>query len=167
MERSEPDSELSDQSPPLSHKHTVSDKVRIHDLAKRYGMPGKDLAARLRDFGFNQARSHMSALAPFELVQAEGILAANGILPSAPEERSDNSESVGGLKIRRKTKKKKSKEDEAPESVSAGVSGETPVGAVDAQAGAPVEADSTQPPAAGQVGIHRGEPVSAEITPAS
>lgn len=128
----------------------MSDKVRIHDLAKQYGMPGKDLAARLRDFGFSQAKSHMSALAPFELVQAEGILAANGILPSAPEESSDNSESVGGLKIKRKTKKKKVKEDEAPESGSAGVSGEAPVGDVDAQAGAPVGADSAQPPAADQ-----------------
>jgi len=92
----------------------VSDKVRIHDLAKRYGMPGKDLAARLRDCGFSQAKSHMSALDPFELVQAEGILAANGILPGAAEAEPEPDSSVGGLKIKRKSKKKvKAKEDSA------------------------------------------------------
>jgi translation initiation factor IF-2 len=88
----------------------VSDKVRIHDLAKMYGMPGKDLAARLRDFGFSQAKSHMSALDPFELMQAEGVLAANGITPSVSEKELIGGESVGGLKIKRKTKKKKTKE---------------------------------------------------------
>ncbi|MDP6384929.1 MAG: translation initiation factor IF-2 N-terminal domain-containing protein, partial [Planctomycetota bacterium] len=93
----------------------MSDKVRIHDLAKRYGMPGKDLAARLRDCGFSQAKSHMSSLDPFELMQAEGILAANGITPSVTEEELEGGGSVGGLKIKRKTKKKKSDAVEADE----------------------------------------------------
>ncbi|MDG1983609.1 MAG: translation initiation factor IF-2 N-terminal domain-containing protein, partial [Planctomycetota bacterium] len=64
----------------------MSDKVRIHDLAKQYGMPGKDLASKLRDFGFSKAKSHMSALDPFELVQAQGLLEANGITANEPAE---------------------------------------------------------------------------------
>ena len=78
-------------------------------------MPGKDLAARLRDCGFSQAKSHMSSLDPFELMQAEGILAANGITPSVTEEELEGGGSVGGLKIKRKTKKKKSETVEPDE----------------------------------------------------
>ena len=60
--------------PPLQ----LSDKTRIHELAKSYGMPGKDLASKLRENGFVQARSHMSALDSIELLQAKGLLAAIG-----------------------------------------------------------------------------------------
>ncbi len=35
-------------------------------------MPGSDLAARLRDWGFSKAKSHMSALDDYEVVQAQG-----------------------------------------------------------------------------------------------
>ena len=83
----------------------MSDKVRIHDLAKKYGMPGKDLAAKLRDFGFGQAKSHMSALDPFEVLQAEGLLEANGISPSeSAESAAEAAGPLGGLKIKRKKK---------------------------------------------------------------
>ena len=57
----------------------MSAKIRIHELAKSYGMPGKDLATKLRENGFIQAKSHMSALDPIELLQARGLLAAVGI----------------------------------------------------------------------------------------
>ena len=77
-------------------------------------MPGKDLAARLRDCGFSQAKSHMSSLDPFELMQAEGILAANGITPAVTEAELAGGESVGGLKIKRKKKKTEEKEPDAP-----------------------------------------------------
>ncbi|HPF12833.1 MAG: translation initiation factor IF-2 [Planctomycetes bacterium] len=69
-------------------------------------MPGKDLAAKLRDCGFTKARTHMSALDDFELVQAEGILQANGIVPvaSASEEPKAEEAPLGGLlKRKRKT----------------------------------------------------------------
>ena len=92
----------------------MSDKVRIHDLAKKYGMPGKDLAAKLRDFGFSQARSHMSSLDTFEVMQAEGILGANGIVPVNGGEEAIDSE-IGGLKIKKK-KKKRAADAEAPRS---------------------------------------------------
>lgn len=87
----------------------MSDKVRIHDLAKQYGMPGKDLASKLRDFGFSKAKSHMSALDPFELVQAQGLLEANGIMPVAGSEEGSDDAAAGGLRVK---KRKKLKVDE-------------------------------------------------------
>ena len=81
-------------------------KKRIHDLAKDYGMSGKDLASKLRDFGFSRAKSHMSALDEFELMQAEALLDVNGIVRSGGEQTAGTvAESGGGLKIRRKSKK--------------------------------------------------------------
>ncbi|HIF41061.1 MAG TPA: translation initiation factor IF-2 [Planctomycetes bacterium] len=136
----------------------MSDKVRIHDLAKRYGMPGKDLAARLRDCGFSQAKSHMSALDTFELMQAEGILAANGITPSVSEEELNGGESVGGLKIKRKTKKKKA-EETAPDTPSPSEPEGSPEEGVEAKAApndeaqaspeSPLEEDAAAPGAPG------------------
>ena len=49
-------------------------KLRIHELAKDYGMAGKDLAAKLRGLGFSQVKSHMTALDEFEVIQVQGIL---------------------------------------------------------------------------------------------
>jgi translation initiation factor IF-2 len=79
-------------------------KIRIHELAKRFGLSGKDCAAKLRDFGFSKARSHMTALDDFEAVQAEGLLEANGVQPVSAG--MDPSAGVGGLKVKKKLKKK-------------------------------------------------------------
>ncbi len=65
-------------------------------------MPGKDLASKLRDFGFSKAKSHMSALDPFELVQAQGLLEANGISPSQPAEAPEDES--GGLRVKKRKK---------------------------------------------------------------
>ena len=65
-------------------------------------MPGKDLASKLRDFGFSKAKSHMSALDPFEQVQAQGLLEANGITASEPAE--EPAEDSGGLRIKKRKK---------------------------------------------------------------
>ena len=92
--------------PPLG----LSDKVRIHDLAKQYDMPGKDLASKLRDFGFSKAKSHMSALDPFELVQAQGLLEANGIMPVAGAGDDGDDAAGGGLRVK-KRKKVKAEDD--------------------------------------------------------
>jgi translation initiation factor IF-2 len=91
---------------------SLSDKVRIHDFAKQYGMTGKDLAAKLRDFGFSKARSHMSALDPFDLVTAQGVLEANGIMPVGEGSPSTES-STGGLKVVKRLKKSASDEEDA------------------------------------------------------
>jgi translation initiation factor IF-2 len=53
-------------------------KKRIHELAKEYGMSGKELAAKLRDLGFTHIKSHMTALDEFEELQVEGVLGAHG-----------------------------------------------------------------------------------------
>lgn len=92
----------------------MSDKVRIHELAKKYGMPGKDLAAKLRENGFSQAKSHMSALDMIEQVQAEGLLAAIGIHPTGAAAPAPAAEAKpgGGVLLRRK--KKKTAEGEEP-----------------------------------------------------
>ena len=93
----------------------MSDKVRIHELAKKYGMPGKDLAAKLRENGFSQAKSHMSALDMIEQVQAEGLLAAIGITPvdAAAPAAAPEAKATGGVLLRRK-KKKAAEPEEAP-----------------------------------------------------
>lgn len=92
-------------------------KKRVYDLAKEYGMPGQDLAAKLRDLGFTQVKSHMTALKDAELLEIRGRLEAYGIVGESSGESEQN---VGGLKIRRRKKKKPSEEEdsttpEAPE----------------------------------------------------
>ena len=90
----------------------MSKKVRIHDLAKKYGMSGKDMASKLRDMGFSQAKSHMSALDEFELLQAEGLLQAHGIpVVGGGPENEESSLQSGGLVLRKKKKKKKADDD--------------------------------------------------------
>ena len=89
-------------------------------------MPGKDLAAKLRDFGFSQAKSHMSALDSFEVLQAEGLLEANGIMPTASQGDAEESEALGGLKIKKKTKKKKAQPEELGPETGTDVMPETP-----------------------------------------
>lgn len=67
-------------------------------------MPGKDLASKLRDFGFSKAKSHMSALDPFELVQAQGLLEANGIMPVQSGGGDDEGGDGGGLRLKKRKK---------------------------------------------------------------
>ncbi|MEZ6013979.1 MAG: translation initiation factor IF-2 [Planctomycetota bacterium] len=89
----------------------MTDKVRIHDFAKQYGMSGKDLAAKLRDFGFSKAKSHMSALDPFDLVTAQGVLEANGIMPASEASAAPEAAS-GGLRVVKRLKRAQPGEDE-------------------------------------------------------
>ena len=91
----------------------MSDKIRIHELAKKYGLSGKDCAAKLRDFGFSKARSHMTALDEFEAMQASGLLEANGISPVAGVGGGEDG-NVGGVKVKKKLKKKTAGEAEEP-----------------------------------------------------
>ncbi len=78
-------------------------------------MPGKDLAAKLRDYGFTKARTHMSALDDFELVQAEGLLQANGIAPVATSEDTSGDDAPKSSMLKRKVRRKTAAaEEEAP-----------------------------------------------------
>jgi translation initiation factor IF-2 len=151
-------------------------KTRIHDLAKEYGMPGKDLAARLRDFGFGKAKSHMSALDEFEVMQAEAVLGANGIMraDAKPAEQPEGESLGGGLIVKRKLKKKvaeepaatEEEEEEAPEPAPEPVVSEEPAPAA-AQvepepAAEPAPRASDEQPEVAPAAAETAEPVEAE-----
>ena len=87
-------------------------KKRIHELAKEYGMSGKDLAGKLRNLGYSHAKSHMTALDEFEVLQAQALLEAHGIIQ---ESSGEIVEDLGGGLILRKKKKKKKVEAPEPE----------------------------------------------------
>ena len=81
---------------------SASAKKRVYDIAKGYGMSGQQLAAKLRDLGFSQVKSHMTALSEFELLEVQARLEAYGIVG---ESSSQTVTMVGGLKIKRRKKK--------------------------------------------------------------
>jgi translation initiation factor IF-2 len=80
-------------------------KKRIHELAKEYGMSGKELAGKLRDLGFTHIKSHMTALDEFEELQVEGVLGAHGYKRGESEDVTLENELGTGV-IRRKKKKR-------------------------------------------------------------
>ena len=89
-------------------------------------MPGKDLASKLRDFGFSKAKSHMSALDQFELVQAQGLLEANGIMPAANVDGDADAGTGGGLRVKKRKKKAKpAEEPREPDTAESGDDSET------------------------------------------
>ena len=77
-------------------------------------MTGKDLAAKLKDMGFTQVKSHMTALDDFEVLEVQAKLEAYGVISEV--KKPDEGEDLGGgLIVRRKKKRKKSDEPvEAP-----------------------------------------------------
>jgi translation initiation factor IF-2 len=80
----------------------VTGKKRVFDLAKEYGLSGQELAAKLRDFGFTQIKSHMTALDDWEVMEVQARLEAYGIVPES--KKGNGGASEGGLKIKRKVK---------------------------------------------------------------
>jgi hypothetical protein len=78
----------------------LSAKKRVYDIAKEIGMTGQELAAKLRDLGFTQIKSHMTALSDFELLEIQARLEAYGIVGESKAQVT----TVGGLKIKRKLK---------------------------------------------------------------
>ena len=85
-------------------------KKRVYDLAKEYGMTGQELTAKLRDIGFSQVKSHMTALSETEVLEVTARLEVYGIVG----QEGESDESVGGLKIKRKKKSKKPELAEGP-----------------------------------------------------
>ncbi len=82
-------------------------------------MSGQDLAAKLRDLGF-QVKSHMTALDDFKVLEIQARLEAYGIV--GEQASNQGVSTVGGLKIKRK--KKTQEEAETPEPSEAEVSEE-------------------------------------------
>jgi translation initiation factor IF-2 len=105
-------------------------KKRIYDLAKEYGMSGQDLAKKLRDLGFSEIKGHMTALDDFMVLQIQGVLEAHGLVP---ESKSADADSLGGLVLKKK-KKKTAAEVASPDAPA------TPVVEVPAPAPAPAAA---------------------------
>jgi translation initiation factor IF-2 len=97
----------------------LSSKKRVYDLAKDYGMSGQQLASKLKELGISEVKGPMSSLDEFLLLRIEGALQANGIAPAASAEAE--TQSTGGLTIRKKKKLKKitpgesAEEEPAPE----------------------------------------------------
>ncbi|MFN0007423.1 MAG: translation initiation factor IF-2 [Planctomycetota bacterium] len=81
----------------------MTQKKRIYDLAKEYGMSGDDLAKKLRDMGFTEIKGRMTALDDFMVLQIQGTLEAHGLIP---ESLKGTVEQSGiGLVVKRKKKK--------------------------------------------------------------
>jgi translation initiation factor IF-2 len=86
----------------------LTQKKRIYDLAKEYGMSGQDLAKKLRDRGFSHVKGHMTALDDFQVLQIQGLLEAEGWHRAGgegAESASASSDAAGGLVLRKKKKK--------------------------------------------------------------
>jgi translation initiation factor IF-2 len=81
----------------------LTQKKRIYDLAKEYGMSGDDLAKKLRDLGFSEVKGRMTALDDFMVLQIQGTLEAHGLIPESQKGSSDLS--GGGLVLKKKKKK--------------------------------------------------------------
>ena len=85
-------------------------------------MSGQDLAAKLRDLGF-QVKSHMTALDEFKILEIQARLEAYGIV--GEQASGQGVSTVGGLKIKRKKKAvPRGDEPEAPEGPEAPAEGE-------------------------------------------
>jgi translation initiation factor IF-2 len=82
----------------------VTQKKRVYDLAKEFGMTGQDLVAKLRELGFSQIKTHMTALSDFEELEIRGKLEAYGVVVESQEE--GKVDLGGGLVVRKKKKKK-------------------------------------------------------------
>ena len=100
--------------PPTRRPRSTLSKKRIHELAKEYGMSGKELAGKLRDLGFTHVKSHMTALDEFEELSVQGVLEAHGYKRGGASDDLLDAELGAGL-IRRKKKRKGAESDVAVE----------------------------------------------------
>ncbi len=156
-------------------------KKRIHELAKEYGMSGKELAGKLRDLGFTHVKSHMTALDEFEELSVQGVLEAHGYKRGGAPEDPLDAELGAGLIRRKKKKKAGEAEAEAEAPVEAAAPAEpvaapeprpapepeaqpapaaSPAAEVEAPAAAPEEEAPAEEPAAAEPAA--AEPVVAE-----
>ncbi|MCE9595267.1 MAG: translation initiation factor IF-2 [Planctomycetes bacterium] len=81
----------------------MSKKVRVHELAKEYGLTGQEFAVKLRELGLGDIKGPQSTLDEFQLLQVEGLLAAHNLNRSQSGDAAATQ--TGGLTIKRKKKK--------------------------------------------------------------
>ncbi|MBI5363767.1 MAG: translation initiation factor IF-2 [Planctomycetes bacterium] len=88
----------------------MTQKKRIHDLAKEYGISGQELAKKLKDRGsFGPIKSQMSVLDDFQVLQAQGLLEAEGLRPVGSAPAATATETATDLLAGGIVKKKKKK----------------------------------------------------------
>jgi translation initiation factor IF-2 len=161
-------------------------KTRIYDLAKEYGMVGKDLAAKLKDMGFTQVKSHMTALDDFEVLEVQAKLEAYGIISPTAKKEESGEDLGGGLIVRRKKKgptkeaapkapapEPEDSEEPEPVAEAAPVVEAAPVAEPTPEPEAPVEVEAEEPaPVAKKpsvvepAAVEPEAPVAADPTPA-
>ncbi|MBK7874744.1 MAG: translation initiation factor IF-2 [Planctomycetes bacterium] len=88
----------------------MTQKKRISELAKEYGIPGPDLVKKLKDRGFTHVKGPASTLEDYQVMQVEGMLEAEGKkrvgTGDAPPTADASAEhGAGGLVLRKKKKK--------------------------------------------------------------
>jgi len=137
-------------------------KKRIYELAKEYGMTGQALAAKLKELGITEVKSHMTALDEFQLLRVQGTLEAYGIVTESTGEVAVTK--PDGLTVKRKKKKKKVQPAE-PEAAPAEAepAAEQPAPPEEAPAPAPSElAAEAAPEPAPEVAAESAAPAAAE-----
>jgi translation initiation factor IF-2 len=82
----------------------LATKKRIHELAKEYGVPSKDLVAKLQSLGFPDIKGPQSALDEFQVLHVQGMLEAYGMVPTSTAQDDDSVIKAGGLTVRKKKK---------------------------------------------------------------
>ena len=149
-------------------------------------MVGKDLAAKLKDMGFTQVKSHMTALDDFEVLEVQAKLEAYGIISPTAKKEESGEDLGGGLIVRRKKKgptkeaapkapapEPEDSEEPEPVAEAAPVVEAAPVAEPTPEPEAPVEVEAEEPaPVAKKpsvvepAAVEPEAPVAADPTPA-
>ncbi len=96
-------------------------KKRVNDLAKEYGIDGASFASKLRELGFDKAKSHMTMLDDFDLMMIQARLEASGLVSEKIVPPVAEAEST-----KKAAPKKKSTKKTGEEEATAAVVEETP-----------------------------------------
>ena len=75
----------------------MASKKRIHELAKEYGVTSKVMVAKLQSLSFANVKGPQSALDEFQVLQAQGMLEAYGMVPVLSKAADESVIKSGGL----------------------------------------------------------------------
>ena len=89
-------------------------KVRVYELAKKYGMKGPEMAELLRDLGFDKVKSHMAALDGPDQLMVEARLEAQGLVAKEGSGGGGAPTKTGGPPRKKSLPKKKGDDDGVP-----------------------------------------------------
>lgn len=109
-------------------------KKRVNDLAKEYGIDGASFASKLRELGFDKAKSHMTMLDDFDLMMIQARLEASGLVPEKATPTAAEAEAEAKKKAAPKKKPTKKTEEETAAPVAEEIPQEEEVKATAAKA---------------------------------